>query len=136
MSDFLGYGMATPEFFIDWQGTNGSPAVGTINWLLGFNDTINTFRYTKPMLYKDTVCEYDANGMPIINTIAKRAGTPDPLIRDWVFVIDSQCPENFEKDGVVYNKITDLLDFMSTTYSKNSLYTREELNYFFPLSDI
>lgn len=129
------YGKATPEFFEAWQGTNGSPAVGTINWLCGFSDKTGTYRYTKPILNKNTEADYDNNGMPIIATIRKRPDTPDPLIRDYVFVVDANCPENYEKDGIIYNKLTELIDFMNTTYSKNELYTREEISDWFPIED-
>jgi len=134
MSSFLGYGMSTPEFFEAWQGTNGSPVAGTVNWILGFNDTIDTFRYTKPILYKNTEANYDDNGMPIISTIRKKPDTPDPLIRDYLFVINENCPENYVKDGIIYNKLTELLDFMSLTYNKNGLYTKQQIEYWFPPS--
>lgn len=125
------YGKTTPEFFILWQGTNGTPEKGTVNDLLGYNCNLGTYRYTMPILHKNTICDYDEYGMPIIDTIRQKVENSDPLIRDYVFVVDDKCPENLEKDGITYNKLTELLEFMSSTYGKTELYSRDELSEYF-----
>jgi hypothetical protein len=54
------------EQFYNWQGKNGSPDVGTVNYILGFstNNSQGTFRYTYPHPHNTATFDLDVYGMP------------------------------------------------------------------------
>lgn len=81
------YKRSTLGEFYAWQGINGSPAEGTVNYILGINSNNSTKRYTYPMIHKDSTCEYDDYNMPI-------AGTIEGDETDVIYLIDSKCPDS------------------------------------------
>jgi hypothetical protein len=81
------------EKFYNWQGKNGSPAVGTVNYILGFstNNSQGTFRYTYPNPHSTASFDVDKYGMP-----ENISGNDLRVCCE----IDHRCPKNKIPDGL------------------------------------
>jgi len=82
----LGRKRSTLTEFYAWQGTNGNPAPGTVNYILGFSTNHpTTHRYTFPVIHKDSTVDLDNDSMPVDGTIVG-------VEKDVIFDIDNRCP--------------------------------------------
>lgn len=108
---FLGYKRDTLENFYNWQGYDGNPAEGTVNQISGYNtDNVNgTTRYTFPMIHKDSTCDYDEHGMPIIGTITGAE-------TDVIYIVDDDCPTGNIPSDLMTQEEFDALDWINITY--------------------
>jgi hypothetical protein len=89
------YKRDTLENFYAWQGTNGSPAIGTVNYIMGFNtNNPKTYRYSKPIIHKDSTCQCDSYDMPIIGTISG-------VETDVYWIVESDCPSEKIPTGLI-----------------------------------
>lgn len=104
---FIGYKRDTLENFYLWQGNDQDPAIGTVNEILGFNSSTKPCRYTYPVLHKDSTCEFDSNGMPLLGTIQGQE-------TDVIFVIDSGCPAQKIPSGLLTKEEYNVLDWVSS----------------------
>jgi len=94
MSNFLGYYYGSLEEYYEIFGTNGNPAVGTENYIKGYNTTKNTKRYTKPIVHPESSCSYDSYNIPI----SPITGSETNVIAG----IDSNCSqETLDKLGTL-----------------------------------
>lgn len=103
------YKKNTLENFYAWQGTNGNPEIGTVNEILGFStNNPNTYRYTKPILHKDSTCDYDSYDMPIVGTITG-------VETDVYYVIETDCPSNKVPTGLITVEEFESLDWVESS---------------------
>ena len=104
---FLGYKRSTLEEFYLWQGENGNPTVGTVNYIMGFNtNNTKTHRYTFPVIHKDSTCELNGDSMPIIGSIQGAE-------KDVIYLIDSSCPINKIPDNLINQEEFDSLNWVN-----------------------
>lgn len=75
MANFLGFALFSDiNAFYNWQGEDNSPAPGTVNYLLGFNSSGTTQRYTAPISNV-----YNAQIIGVIDDICPQSVLPSPL---------------------------------------------------------
>jgi len=99
---FLGYKKSSLEYFYDKVGHDYNPKVGTANNILGYNLNNKTYRYTMPILHKNSTCNCDDKHMPIIGSIQGN-------ITDVIYAINSDCPlEELKKGLITYQDALEL----------------------------
>lgn len=88
--------------FYDWQGHNGDPAPGTVNYVLNYSlsNPSGTYRYSKPFPKPEATVVYDENGMP------EPGGITGPDIRIY-HEVTTECPENLRPTGLVSRDVID-----------------------------
>lgn len=101
------YWKTSLDNFYNWQGQGANPAIGTVNQILGYHDgSPDDVRYTKPYIYKDSTCQYDAAGMPINGTIIG-------VQQDIMCRIDDNCPAEKRPTGLLTLEEYEALDWIN-----------------------